>query len=114
MSQRHRVQSQPKIQNLFLNPDPTPPRSRAKNIVVPNRETAIQIAKAIWVPVYGEKAIQSAKSFDAVLADGIWSVTAKLGSGALAEGTAIMDISQEDGRVSKIAHGQFVPGHEWR
>lgn len=106
--------AQPKSQTLYQNPNPAPPQSRAKNIVVPSRETAIQIAKAIWAPIYGVKTVQAGQAFDAVLAGGIWTVTARFGSGAMVEGTAIIDIAQEDGRVSKIAHGQFQPGSEWR
>ncbi len=81
---------------------------------MPTKEIAIQIARAVWGPVYGEKTVQASKTFQAELLDGIWRVTARFGSGVLAEGMAIMEISQEDGRVSRIAHGLFQPGSEWR
>ena len=111
---RQRVEPRPRYETLYQNPNPTPPRSLAKNIVVPDKETAIKIAKAIWTPVYGENVVQSSRMFDAVQNNGIWTVTAKFSSGKLQEGTAMMDISQEDGRVSRILHGQFEPGREWR
>lgn len=113
-SKPQRRPPQPTTEVIYQNPNPAPPRSRARNIVVPDSQTAIRIAKAVWAPVYGEAVVQAGKNYDAVLNNGIWTVTAKFLAGAMDQGTAIMDISQEDGRISKIAHGQFVPGREWR
>lgn len=104
----------PKYETLYQNPDPAPPNSSSKNILVRDKVTAIAIAKAIWIPVYGDKTVQAGTAFDAVLADGVWSVSAYFAAGKVEEGTAMMDISQEDGRISRIRHGQFQPGREWK
>jgi hypothetical protein len=45
---------------------------------VPNSETAVKIAEAMLLPIYGEKRVESAKPFSAHLKDGVWYVDEKL------------------------------------
>lgn len=72
---------------------------------VPNKQTAIAIAVAAWIPIYGKKMIDGEKPYQAQLKDGIWTVTGSLPKGSLG-GTAEALIAQEDGRILNIAHGK--------
>lgn len=46
-----------------------------KDGYVPNEETAVRIAEAIWLPIYGEKDVESCKPFVAKLKNSnIWVV----------------------------------------
>lgn len=72
---------------------------------VPDSSTAIKIAEAVWEPIYGQKQIQSEKPFHAELRDGVWKVyghTPPNTPGGVAEA----DISQKDGRVLRVIHGE--------
>ena len=70
---------------------------------VPDEETAIRIAEAIWLPIYG-KEIDSEKSFHAVLkGDSVWIVEGTLERGAVG-GTAYAEIRKRDCKVLKITH----------
>ncbi len=72
---------------------------------VPNEETAIKIAIAVWNPIYGEKQIESEKPYSAVLKDGIWFVSGSLPKGWLG-GVAEVEIIKENGKIIRISHGQ--------
>ena len=76
-----------------------------KNGLVPDTKTAITIAVAIWIPIYGEKRIASQKPYIATLKQGKWTVTGSLPSGSVG-GTAIAVISQTDGKVIRVSHGK--------
>jgi len=72
---------------------------------IPNEQTAIKIAVAVWVPIYGEKLIESEKPFKATLKNGIWTVTGSLPEGYLG-GKVIAEISKETGCIIKVIHEQ--------
>lgn len=73
---------------------------------VPNAETAIRIAEAVWIPIYGEKLIASERPFKATLRGDVWIVTgADLPQGSLG-GVAEAHISKRDGRILRVMHGQ--------
>jgi len=72
---------------------------------VPNAETAICIAVAVWTPIYGADNIARQKPFRATLgANGIWTVMGappqELG------GVAIAEIAKADGRILRVSHGK--------
>ncbi|MGH9424378.1 MAG: YbbC/YhhH family protein [Thermoanaerobaculia bacterium] len=74
--------------------------------IVPNAETAIRIAEAVWIPIYGEKLIESEKPFKATLRGDVWIVTgADLPEGSLG-GVAEAHISKRDGCILRVTHGQ--------
>lgn len=75
------------------------------NGFVPDEKTAIDIAKAIWSPIYGEEKIKKEKPFHAVLSDNVWTVTGTLPKG-LKGGVAIVEIAKEDGRILYVSHGK--------
>lgn len=73
--------------------------------LVPDARTAISIAVAVWVPIYGEKQIESERPYRATLADGKWTVTGSLPKGWVG-GTAIAVISRSDGQILRVSHGK--------
>jgi hypothetical protein len=74
-----------------------------KDGMVPDAQTAIAIAIAVWSPVYGEKQIASDKPYQAVLKNGLWTITGSVPKGWVG-GVATAVISKRDGRVIKIYH----------
>ena len=71
---------------------------------VPNAETAIKVAEAIWLPIYGE-GIYEKKPFKAELDNGIWIVKGSLPIG-MKGGVPYMEIRKKDCKVLKITHGK--------
>ena len=47
---------------------------KARNGYVPDSKTAVKIAEAVLIPVYGENQIESERPFEATLKDNIWTV----------------------------------------
>jgi hypothetical protein len=78
---------------------------KPKNGLVPDAKTAIAIAVAIWVPIYGEKQIAAQKPYIANLKQGKWTVTGSLPTGWIG-GTAIVVITQADGKIIRVSHGK--------
>ena len=72
---------------------------------VPDEATAIKIAMAVWEPIYGTDKIAGEKPFHATLRDGVWMVEGTLPKG-YSGGTAIGEISKDDGRIIRISHGK--------
>jgi hypothetical protein len=72
---------------------------------VPDAATAIRIAVAVWEPIYGRKQIQREKPFHAELRHGVWRVYGYL-SPNTPGGVAEADISQKDGKVLRVIHGE--------
>jgi NTF2 fold immunity protein len=73
---------------------------------VPDEKTAIAIAVAVWLPIYGEKQIESEKPFHATLKSGVWHVEGSLPKQFSRGGVVEADISKDDGRIVRISHGQ--------
>ena len=82
---------------------------KPKEGYVPDAETAIKIAEAVLIPIYGEKVINGEKPLKAELKDGIWIITGTLhcpeGHRCLG-GVAEIEISKDDGRVLRVTHGE--------
>ena len=73
--------------------------------VVPDEQTAISIAVAVWSPIYGKDEIAKQKPYQVFLVDGYWVVSGSLPK-QLVGGTAKIVISKEDGRIINISHGR--------
>jgi hypothetical protein len=81
---------------------------------VPNAETAVAIAEAVLIPVYGKKTIESERPFKAILQNGVWSVDGTLycqdGKPQSAKvptcvgGAAEVKIAESDGRIISMIH----------
>lgn len=70
---------------------------------VPNKETAIAIAYAVAVPVYGKETIEAEKPLRAELAEGKWIVLGTLQK-VTAGGTLIVQIDQKSGKICYLNH----------
>jgi hypothetical protein len=81
---------------------------------VPDSKTAVKIAEAVLVPVYGEKQIRSELPLTATLKNGVWTVTGTLrcpdGKGGTTTscdgGVAEVRISKNDARILYMLHGK--------
>lgn len=75
-----------------------------ENDYVPNAETAIKVAEAIWLPIYGEK-IYKEKPFVATLdkSSGVWTVKGTLPPKFLG-GVAYILIQKSDCKILKVYH----------
>ena len=73
---------------------------------VPDKETAIKIAEAIWLPIYGVK-IENNKPFIAQLINdnSTWVVEGTLEKGRLG-GVPYIEINKKDCRILKVTHGK--------
>ena len=78
---------------------------KPKEGYVPNAETAIKIALAVWAPIYGADKIEKEKHFQATLSNGIWTVTGTLPTGMVG-GVAEIDIAKDDARILRVIHGK--------
>ncbi len=70
---------------------------------VPDSATAVRIAVAVWIPIYGAQQIRTEEPFKASLKDSVWTVTGTLSKGQLG-GTAVAKIGQRDGRILFVTH----------
>ncbi len=77
---------------------------------VPDSATAVRIAVAVWIPIYGERQIMSEQPFVATLKDSVWTVTGSLPPApkghVVLGGTAVAKIAQRDGRILFVIHYQ--------
>jgi hypothetical protein len=72
---------------------------------VPNEETAIKIAEAIWYPIYGNK-IEQKKPFKAYSKDSlVWIVEGTLEKGEKG-GVPYIEIQKSDCKILKVTHGK--------
>ena len=72
---------------------------------VPDQETAIKIAVAVWEPIYGKAAIAKQSPYNARLNNGVWVVTGSL-PGRMLGGVALAEISKEHGTILRVTHGR--------
>jgi hypothetical protein len=78
---------------------------KPKEGFVPNKETAIKIAEAIWLPIYGDR-IYKRKPFVAELKNGkTWIVQGTLPKG-WDGGTPYIEIQKSDGKILLVMHGK--------
>ena len=79
--------------------------SETKFGYVPDEKTAIDIALKVWIPIYGKETIEGEKPYQAILKNGVWTVSGSLPEG-MDGGVAMAQISQKDGKILKIIHGK--------
>jgi hypothetical protein len=96
-SPRSMFHDPPPFSFLFNNP------SLPKSGVVPDAATAIQIAEAVWKPMYGAETIASQTPFEAKLNHNVWIV---IGSGG-PETWLFAYILQADGRILLVGRGSI-------
>jgi len=74
---------------------------------VPNEETAIKIAEAIWYPIYGSK-IENSKPYKAHIKDKdslVWIVEGILPKG-MKGGVPYIEINRSDCKILTVSHGK--------
>lgn len=81
------------------------PNAMAGRDAVPDAETAVALAEAYLIPVYGKKEIFGERPFQAVLLNGYWVIFGSLPKGWLG-GVAQIIIEKKSGSVIHITHGQ--------
>jgi hypothetical protein len=80
---------------------------KPKEGYVPNSQTAIKIAVAVWEPIYGEKMIAGEKPYHALLdSNNVWHVYGSLPDDYALGGTAEAEIAKDDGRILSVIHGK--------
>lgn len=86
-------------------PTPYPPNTLYKppKGYVPDAATAIKIAEAVWIPIYGKETLKDEKPFRAHLVNGVWIVQGTLPEGQKG-GTAYAEISKETGCILNVTH----------
>lgn len=70
---------------------------------VPDEQTAIKIAEAIWYPLYGD-AIFEQKPYYVQLEDGFWIVTGSIPDTTFFGGTAYIKFQKSDCKVVNVYH----------
>ena len=85
--------------------DPKPHSVTPKDGFVPNEQTAIAIAVAIWTPIYTQENIERQKPYKAWLKDGVWHVAGNLPKNMVG-GVAIAEIQKSDAKVLRVSHGK--------
>jgi len=76
---------------------------RPKKGYVPDEQTAIRIAEAVWIPIYGAQHIEKEKPFKATLKNGAWTVPGTLAEGVKG-GTVMAIISSNSGCILGVGH----------
>ena len=71
---------------------------------VPDAKTAIKIAEAVWLPIYGEN-IYTKKPFTAQLKGDVWLVQGSLPELMLG-GVPSAEISKQTGKILRVSHGK--------
>ncbi len=90
---------------LLALAEETPHSYKPVSGYVPDAETAIRIAVAIWEPIYGREIIEAEKPYRASLMGGVWVVEGSLAPGMLG-GVAVAEISKADAPVLRVSHGK--------
>ena len=72
---------------------------------IPNENTAIRVAEAVLIPIFGEETILKERPFSAKLKNEIWTVTGHLDEGYFG-GVAEIQIAKSDGRILGVSHGK--------
>ncbi len=92
----------------------TTPGYKPKGGFVPDSKTAVAVAEAVLIPVYGKEQIVSERPFTATLKQDVWTVGGTLNcfdaKGVKTEdcdgGVAVVKISKNDGRILYMLHGK--------
>jgi hypothetical protein len=73
-----------------------------KNGFVPDAQTAMKIAEAVWLPIYGER-IYAQRPYRVTKDGENWVVQGSLPPNVVG-GTAVAVIAQKDGRIVNVFH----------
>jgi hypothetical protein len=79
--------------------------SLPENGCIPDTSTAVKIAEAIWLPVYGERIYEKRPFKAELLGDSIWIVAGTLPKNSLG-GVPYIELRRSNAEVIGIAHGK--------
>ncbi|MBJ6727585.1 YbbC/YhhH family protein [Geomesophilobacter sediminis] len=74
---------------------------------VPDNDTAVKIAEAVAIPIYGKAKIEKEKPLSAELKGDVWTVTGTFHGNMFfgaRGGVVIVEISKRDGRIISVIH----------
>lgn len=75
--------------------------------IVPTKETAVAIALAVALPIYGDERLQREQPSTATLVDDKWIVEGQFNESIGAKGgVLVVEISKVDGKILRISHGK--------
>lgn len=72
---------------------------------VPDATTAVRIAEAVCIPIYGQAVVENERPFSASLKGETWTVTGFLPKG-MDGGVAIVELRKADARILRVSHGK--------
>lgn len=75
-----------------------------KNGYVPDEQTAVKIAEAILMPIFGTELVTGERPFHGHLEGNIWIIEGTLHTEL--GGVAMVKIQRSDGRVVSVVHGK--------
>ena len=91
---------------------PIPPDSRVG--VVPNEQTAVGIAEAVLIPIYGSQLVKAERPYKATLENGVWEVRGTMVRPLSAKilpsifsikgGASVVRIRQSNGQIIETFH----------
>ena len=113
----HGLSLVPTREQIGLGPEPQdvrkPPQLPEAGCV-PDPETAMRIAEAVWIPLYGEDVVKQQRPLQADLTASVWTVRGSPPPEQAAE-TLVAVISRTDGRILKVGTSVFrreFPGQQ--
>ena len=71
---------------------------------VPDAQTALKIAEAVWLPIYGDS-IYTKKTFTATQEGEKWVVQGSLPKQTVG-GVPVAEISKKSGEILRVSHGK--------
>src|SRR5436190_23419308 len=81
---------------LCMNAEDLPKHSvQREQGFVPDEATAVRIAEAVLIPIYGQESLNKEKPFKATLTNEIWTVKGTLQKG-FKGGVAVVELSKKD------------------
>jgi hypothetical protein len=102
------------VEALILISLPTISQPPQQRDYVPNAQTAVAIAEAVLVPVYGRQKVQSERPYKAVLSGDVWRVSGTLycsngepqseTNPTCAGGVAVVELSEYDAHIISMTH----------
>jgi hypothetical protein len=76
------------------------------NGYVPDEKTAVAVAEAILVPIYGQQQVLQQRPFHAVPeGTAVWKVEGSIPIGRVG-GVATVRLQRQDGRILSVTHGK--------
>jgi len=79
-------------------------RAKSRKNYVPDEQTAIKIAEAVLIPIYGSQKVAAERPFHAHLNGNIWTIEGTLHSDN--GGVAMVRMERSDGRILSVVHGK--------